>query len=131
MRDGIERKMRGREVRGGGRNDPSRRWPRENNQTSPRDQRSPEVRTCPDETGAPSDWPRLPKKRVTRTMGDYCFAPPKAPRRQDLQIPKPVPLAWMKLQSAVKPANSEPAVGGTASEPADKVPLRKVTLTAL
>ncbi len=105
-----------RKVRGGGRNDPSRRWPRENNQTSSRDQRSPEVRTCPDKTGAPSDWPRLPNRRVTRTIADYCFAPPKAPRRQDLQIPKPVPLAWMKLQSAVIPANSEPAIGGTSHQ---------------
>ena len=34
---------------------------------------------------------------------NYCFAPPSAPRRHDLQIPKPVPLAWMKLQSWVKP----------------------------
>ncbi len=42
-----------------------------------------------------------------RAIRRYCFEPPKAPSRQDLQIPKPVPLAWMKLQSEVKPANSE------------------------
>ena len=63
-------------------------------------------------------------------MGDYCFAPPKAPRRQDLQIPKPVPLAWMKLQSAVIPANSEPAGAGPAAG-ATRFPLRKRTETAL
>jgi hypothetical protein len=44
----------------------------------------------------------------------YCFAPPRAPRRQDLQIPKPVPLAWMKLQRDVIPASS---VSGRTGSP--------------
>jgi hypothetical protein len=57
----------------------------------------------------------------------YCFATPRAPRRQDLQIPKPVPLAWMKLQSAVTAVTSPPG----AKEAGVKVPLRNGTLTAL
>ena len=40
----------------------------------------------------------------------YCLAPPRAPNRQDLQIPKPVPFAWMKLQRLATALSSVPTI---------------------
>ncbi len=41
-------------------------------------------------------------------LGDvyYFLLPDRAPRRQDLQIPKPDPSLWMKLQVDVSAASS-------------------------
>jgi hypothetical protein len=65
-------------------------------------------------------------------LSTYFFEPPKAPVRQELQMPKPVPLDWMNWQVDVRAANSEPGSGGIFSELGvvlDKVPLINGTLT--
>jgi hypothetical protein len=36
----------------------------------------------------------------------YCLLPPNAPRRQERQMPNPLPLAWMKPHNVVARASS-------------------------
>ena len=44
----------------------------------------------------------LPQGLGNASAAIYCFAPPSPPVRQDLQIPKPLPFAWMKPQNDVR-----------------------------
>jgi hypothetical protein len=51
----------------------------------------------------------LPEAETNRSLLDaaYCFPPLNAPVRHELQMPNPVPLPWMKLQTVVRAFNSE------------------------